>query len=94
MRSARLLLQDMLESIAEVDSTIPATQSEFQANKLVQSHILRHIAIIGEAASQLPKELRDANPQVPWRRIIDMRNILNSCLSRNQLATSLRHRAG
>jgi len=76
MRTSRLLLQDILESIAEVIDTTPATQLAFEADKLVQSHVLRHIAIIGEAASRLPKRLRDTNPQIPWRQIIDMRNIL------------------
>lgn len=76
MRTARLLLLDILDSIAEVIDTTPTSQSEFERQKLVQSHILRHIAIIGEAASRLPKALRDANPAIPWRQIIDMRNIL------------------
>jgi uncharacterized protein with HEPN domain len=76
MRTARLLLQDILDSIAEVIDTTPATQLAFDNNKLAQSHVLRHIAIIGEAASRLPKSLRDANADIPWRQIIDMRNIL------------------
>ena len=76
MRTPRLLLQDILESIAEIIATTPDTLAAFKADKLVQSHVLRHIAIIGEAASRLPKPMRDANPHVPWRQIIDMRNIL------------------
>jgi uncharacterized protein with HEPN domain len=76
MRTPRVLLQDILESIAEITESTPTTDAEFAANKLVQSHVLRHIAIIGEAASRLPHSLRDANPIIPWRRIIDMRNIL------------------
>lgn len=76
MRTPRLLLQDILESIAEVIDVTPTAVADFDANKLAQSHVLRHIATIGEAASRLPKPLRDANPAVPWRQIIDMRNIL------------------
>jgi uncharacterized protein with HEPN domain len=76
MRSQRLLLLDILESIAEVIDVTPPTVTEFNANKLVQSHVLRHIAIIGEAASRLPKSFRDVHPSIPWRQIIDMRNIL------------------
>ncbi len=33
MRTDRLLLQDMLESIGEVIDTTPASQAEFDANK-------------------------------------------------------------
>ena len=32
--------------------------------------------LIGEAATRLPDELRDAWPDVPWRQIISMRNWL------------------
>lgn len=71
-----MLLQDILESIAEVIDVTPGTAAEFNGNKLIQSHVLRHIAIIGEAASRLPKTLRDVHPSTPWRQIIDMRNIL------------------
>jgi uncharacterized protein with HEPN domain len=76
MRTPRLLLQDILESVSEIVDTTPPTDAEFNANKFVQSHVLRHIAIIGEAASRLPSELRNANPGIPWRQIIDMRNIV------------------
>ena len=69
MRTSRLLLQDILESIAEVIDTTPATQLAFEADKLVQSHVLRHIAIIGEAASRLPKRLRDTNPPVSYTHL-------------------------
>lgn len=76
MRTARLLLQDILEAIEIIDQYTPPTLPAFHANPPVQSHIVRHIAIIGEAAARLPQPLRDANPGVPWRQIIAMRNIV------------------
>ena len=75
MRTSRLLLADILESIDEIIDVTPASLSHFLANKLIQSHVLRHIAIIGEACSRVSRDLRDAHPNVPWRQIIDMRNI-------------------
>jgi uncharacterized protein with HEPN domain len=71
MRTSRDLLQDILESAAEIIDTTPSDEAQFVANKLVQSHVLRHIAIIGEAAARLPQALRDANPIIPWRTIIE-----------------------
>jgi len=76
MRTPQLLLQDILDAIAEVERYTPATPEAFDADPLVQSHIVRHIAIIGEAASRLPTPVRDTHANVPWRQIIDMRNIV------------------
>lgn len=30
----------------------------------------------GEAASQLPQDVRASHPEVPWRDLIDLRNVL------------------
>lgn len=76
MRPDRLLLQDMLEAIDEVISTTPPTQGAFDADKLVQSHVLRHIQIIGEAAWRLSDALKEKWPQVPWKKIAGMRHVL------------------
>jgi uncharacterized protein with HEPN domain len=37
---------------------------------------LRHLEIIGEAASRLSEPTRFKNPSIPWRGIVGMRNIL------------------
>jgi uncharacterized protein with HEPN domain len=76
VRTSRLLLQDIIDAIGVIEHYTPSSLAEFIANPPVQSHIIRHIAIIGEAASRLPKAMRDANSSVPWRQIIDMRNIV------------------
>jgi uncharacterized protein with HEPN domain len=38
--------------------------------------IERALEVIGEAANRLPMEFRDKYPDVEWRKIIGMRNVL------------------
>ena len=76
MRSDRLLLQDILQSINEVIDATPSSAEEFDANKYVQSHVLRHIQIIGEAVWRLSDEMTSKHPGVPWRQISGMRHVL------------------
>ena len=48
----------------------------FDADELIQSWIVRHLQIIGEAARGLPEAVRAQAPAVPWAKIIGMRHIL------------------
>jgi uncharacterized protein with HEPN domain len=76
MRSDRLFLQDILDAIDEVARFLPADRSEFDADPLLQSHILRHVQIVGEAIFRITPETKAAHPEIAWRQIAGMRHIL------------------
>jgi len=76
VRTDRLRLQDILEAIGEVLDTTPGTRAEFEASKLVRSHLARNIQIVGEAANRLSKPLKDQHPEIPWRMIAGMRHVI------------------
>lgn len=76
MRSDRLRLQDMLDAMKVVSAYLPADRADFDSNPPIQSHIFRHIMIIGEAAWNLSGPLKQQYPQVPWRKIEGMRHVL------------------
>ena len=56
--------------------TSDLTFQQFLQSRLHQHAILKSIEIIGEAANHIGKEIRQANPQIPWQNIISMRNRL------------------
>ena len=43
---------------------------------IVLDAVTRNLEIIGEAAAKLDASFRQMHPQIPWRSIIDTRNIL------------------
>jgi uncharacterized protein with HEPN domain len=75
-RGDRLRLGDILDAIAEVLAHVPADRAAFDTNPYLQSHIFRHVMIIGEAAFQISKTLKSATPQIPWTKIEGMRHIM------------------
>jgi uncharacterized protein with HEPN domain len=76
VRSDRLRLQDILDAIAVVIEYLPTDRAAFDRDPPIQSHIYRHITIVGEAAWSLSHSIKDQNPQIPWKQLEGMRHIL------------------
>ncbi len=76
-RSWRLYIQDMIEFGEKVLSyTDGLDQEAFIAETLVYDAALRNLELIGEAATHIPAEVREAHPEIQWRRVIATRNRL------------------
>lgn len=76
-RDRLLLLDDMIEAAELALSFVAGVDFDaFCANREKVSAVERQIFILGEAAVQLPDEMRDRAPAVPWRGVIGMRNVL------------------
>jgi uncharacterized protein with HEPN domain len=48
---------------------LPATPKTFDA-------VVRNLEVIGEATKKIPENIRSQKPQVEWRRIAGLRDIL------------------
>ena len=76
-REWRFYIDDMIAFAEKVLAyTAGMDQSAFVANALVYDATLRNLELIGEAATRVPDDVRQAHPQVPWRMIIATRNRL------------------
>jgi uncharacterized protein with HEPN domain len=76
MRLDRIRLQDILDAIQVIERYLPADRKAFDNDPPLQSHIYRHLMIVGEAAWTLSDELKKQHPQVPWKQIEGMRHIM------------------
>jgi len=76
VRSDRERLLDILEAIERIEKYLVKGRQAFEHDELLQTWVVHHIQIIGEAATKLSESFRAAHADVPWAEIVAMRNIL------------------
>ncbi|MDJ0903822.1 MAG: DUF86 domain-containing protein [Xenococcus sp. MO_188.B8] len=74
-RKPLLFLQDILSAIERIESYISGGKEEFFNSPSLQDGTLFRLQTIGEAVNQLPDELKQQHPEIPWRDIVDFRNL-------------------
>lgn len=76
-REWRLYVVDMkacCQRIAEY--TAGLDREDFLSRRLVYDATLRNLELLGEAARNVPEQARALAPEIPWRRIVGVRNVL------------------
>jgi len=76
MRDVDERLIDMVEAIERIEKYASEGRKSFEQNELIQTWVVHHLEIIGEAASKLGRAFHETYPAIPWAQIIAMRNIL------------------
>jgi uncharacterized protein with HEPN domain len=76
LRDDRERLADILEAIDRAQRYSVRGRVAFESDELIQAWMVQQLMVIGEAAGQLSGELRERSPEVPWRRIVGLRNRL------------------
>ena len=76
-RDHRLYLEDILEACTRIARyTQGFAFDQFVTDNLVYDAVLRNIEVIGEAAKHIPEDIQQQYPQIEWRRIAGMRDIV------------------
>jgi uncharacterized protein with HEPN domain len=67
----------MLEIIEAIQQyTQGLTRDGLCRQQIVQDAVIRRFEILGEAARNVPSDMRQNHPEVPWHQIANMRNYL------------------
>jgi uncharacterized protein with HEPN domain len=68
-------LRDMLDAAHDAQSFVAGrTRQMLDTDRMFAFALVRAIEIIGEAASRITEETRQALPEIQWRSVIGMRN--------------------
>ena len=77
MRDYRLYLRDIFAAMIAIQEFIEGMDFEtFIEDDKTASAVIRKLEIIGEATKNVPEEIRQNYPQVPWRQMAGMRDRL------------------
>ncbi len=76
MRNDQLRLRDIEEAIQRIEKYTVRGRKAFDTDELVQTWMVHHLQLIGEACRALPAEFREQHKEIPWGQIIGMRHIL------------------
>ena len=76
-RDFRFYLLDILDSIEKIRSyTHEMSREKFAADDKTIDAVVRNLEIIGEAARAIPDSIRQQQPQIEWRKVAGLRDIL------------------
>ena len=77
MRDMTLYIRDILDAMKSIESFILDMDFQaFQNDDKTSSAVIRKLEIIGEAAKQIPQEMRQESNQIPWKEMAGMRDRL------------------
>mgnify|MGYP000011033848 FL=1 len=77
-RNYQIYLEDILISMERIIEYIGDKDfEEFKDNNMVVDAVVRNFEIIGEATNNLPDEFKDRHPEIPWRKMYGLRNVVS-----------------
>jgi len=75
-KDPRVYLAHILECIQKIERFTEGGKEHFLQDELIQDAVLRNFEVIGEAAKRLDYVYRANHPEIPWRAIAGLRDVL------------------
>lgn len=75
-KDVRVYLAQILERIQRIEDFTQAGEQRFLDDPLIQDAVIRNFEVIGEAAKRVPEAYRRSQPDIPWRDLAALRDVL------------------
>jgi uncharacterized protein with HEPN domain len=84
-RDVSLYLDDMIEACRRVGQyTDGLGRAQLVSGTMAHDAVLRNLEVLGEAAKNVPNDVRGLDVEIPWRRIIGLRDSPGARLFRDR----------
>jgi len=76
-KDPKIYLEHILQCIEQIEEYVEGiTKKQFLKSVQLQDSVIRRIEIMGEAAKNIPRQVKDRYPDIAWKEIAGMRDIL------------------
>ena len=70
-------LWDMRDALLAIDHYLSEVgESGFRQRGMAQDAIIRQLTVLGEAAARVSESTRTMHRQIPWKRVVGLRNVV------------------
>ena len=76
MKDDRLYLAHIRDSIAKINDYTKEGYEQFADDAKTQDAVIRNFEIIGEASKQISDATKSIKPDIPWRDVAGLRDVL------------------
>lgn len=76
MKDDSVYLRHICDAITDIGRYTTGGEQDFFAEKMIQDAVIRNLEIIGVAVKNISQETREKNPDMPWKQIAGLRDVL------------------
>lgn len=77
MRNSRIYIEDIINAMESIEDFVKGIDfDKFKEDDKTSSAVIRKFEITGEAAKQVPQDIKEKYTEVPWKEMSGMRDRL------------------
>jgi uncharacterized protein with HEPN domain len=77
MKDSKVYLRHILEAISSIECFVLGKDlHDLETDDMLQSAVIRKFEIIGEAAKRVAEEVKDKSPEIKWKHLAGMRDVM------------------